>query len=116
MDYSGHSLVISGDTKFSQNLVSHSKDVDCLIHVAWKAEAKAPPRQSIASAEDAGRVFALVRPKLAVVYHYLRDQELADAVRSQYDGPFVVGRDLMVIDIGRRRVGTKDLRRDNGLL
>lgn len=103
VDYSGHSVVISGDTKFSQNLIDHSKGLDCLIHVAWKPESKstAPVAlRSIATAEDAGRVFALAKPKLAVVYHYVEEQGLADAVRSQYHGPFVVGKDLMVIEIG----------------
>jgi ribonuclease Z len=33
IDYSGHAVVISGDTKFSQNLVDFSKGADCLIHM-----------------------------------------------------------------------------------
>ncbi len=57
VDYSGHALVISGDTKFSQNLVDFSKGADCLIHVAWLARSKSPEAlRSLASGEDAGRV------------------------------------------------------------
>ena len=55
--------------------------------------------RSLASAEDAGRVFASVRPKLAVVCHYFDEDGLDEAVRTEYTGPFVIGRDLMVVEI-----------------
>src|SRR5947207_10420541 len=72
VDSKGHCVVISGDTKFCQNLVDLAKGADCLIHVAWSADWKnptPPSKRSLASAEDAGRVFAAVKPKLGVVYH-----------------------------------------------
>ena len=104
VDSTGHSVVISGDTKFCQNLVDFAKGTDCLIHAAWSAGWKnpAPPsKRSIASAEDAGRVFAIVKPKLAVVYHYKDEEGLGDAVRKEYNGPFVIARDLMVVNVGK---------------
>jgi len=104
IDSAGHSVVVSGDTKFCQNLVDFAKDADCLIHTAWSAGWKnptPPSKRSIASAEDVGRVFAMVKPKLGVVYHYKDEEGLGDAVREEYDGPFVIGRDLMVINIGK---------------
>ncbi len=104
VDSAGHSVVISGDTKFCQSLVDFAKGTDCLIHAAWSAGWKNPAplsKRSIASAEDAGRVFAIVKPKLGVVYHYKDEEGLGDAVRKEYNGPFVIGRDLMVINIGK---------------
>jgi ribonuclease Z len=103
VDSAGHSVVISGDTKFCQNLVDFAKDADCLIHAAWSADRKnptPPSKRSIASAEDAGRVFAMVKPKLGVLYHYKDEEGLGHAVHKEYNGPFVIGRDLMVINIG----------------
>jgi ribonuclease Z len=35
VDSAGHSVVISGDTKFCQNLVDFARGADCLIHAAW---------------------------------------------------------------------------------
>jgi ribonuclease Z len=105
VDYAGHSVVISGDTKFSQNLIDFSRGTDCLIHAAWKAGSRADTPEalrSVASGADAGRVFALVRPKLAIVYHYADEAGLAEEVRSRFNGPFLVGRDLMVIEVGRK--------------
>lgn len=104
VDYAGHSVVISGDTNFSDNLVNHAKGTDCLIHSAWSASAKddtAPAKRSIATAEDAARVFSAVSPKLGVIYHYYDKDGLAEAVRAGYKGQFVVGQDLMRIEIGR---------------
>jgi len=104
VDSAGHSVVISGDTKFCQNLVDFARGADCLIHAAWSAGWKnptPPSKRSIASAEDAGRVFAIVKPKLGVVYHYKDEEALWDAVRKEYNGPLVVARDLMVINVGK---------------
>jgi ribonuclease Z len=104
IDSVGHSVVISGDTKFCQNLVDFAKGTDCLIHAAWSVDSEnpAPPsKRSIASAEDAGRVFAIVKPKLGVVYHYKDQEGLENAVRKEYRGPFVTARDLMVVNVGK---------------
>jgi ribonuclease Z len=104
IDSAGHSVVISGDTKFCQNLVDFARGVGCLIHAAWSAGWKnstPPSKRSIASAEDAGRVFAIVKPKLGVVYHNKDEVGLSEAVRKEYNGPFVIAKDLMVINIGK---------------
>jgi ribonuclease Z len=104
VDSAGHSVVISGDTKFCQTLVDFARDADCVIHAAWSASWKnptPPSKRSIASAEDAGRVFAIVKPKLGVLYHYKDEEGLWDAARKEYQGPLVIGRDLMTINIGK---------------
>jgi ribonuclease Z len=104
IDSAGHSVVISGDTKFCQNLVDFAKGADCLIHAAWGAGWKnstPPSHRSIASAEDAGRVFAIVKPKLGIVYHYKDEEGLWDAVRKEYNGPLVIAQDLMTINVGK---------------
>jgi ribonuclease Z len=102
VDSAGHSVVISGDTKFCQNLVDFARGADCLIHAAWSAGWKnptPPSKRSIASAEDAGRAFAIVKPKLGVVYHYKDEEGLWEAVRKEYQGPLVIGKDLMTINV-----------------
>jgi ribonuclease Z len=103
IDYDGHSVVISGDTKFSDTLVATARGTDCLIHAAWSPSAAnpTPPAQrSIASAEDAARVFALAAPTLAVITHHKDTTGMLDAVRAGYDGQVVLGHDLMSIHIG----------------
>jgi ribonuclease Z len=104
VDYQAHAVVISGDTKFCQNLIDFAHGADCLIHVAWAASEMnptPPDKRILASAEDAGRVFAAVRPKLGIIYHYKDEPGLWDGVRKEYKGRFVIGTDLMVINVGK---------------
>ena len=42
-----------------------------------------------------------MKPKLGVVYHYKDEEGLGDAVRKEYKGPFVIARDLMVINVDK---------------
>ena len=69
-------------------------------------------RQNHTVPEDAGKVFALTRPKLAVYTHILLFGEatatdLLPATRSVYDGPLLVGEDLMQFDIGDKVEGSQ---------
>jgi hypothetical protein len=42
-----------------------------------------------------------VKPKLGVIYHYKDENGLWDAVRKEYQGPLVIGKDLMSIEVGK---------------
>jgi ribonuclease Z len=123
VDYQGHSVVISGDTKPSEGLVKNSQGVDVLIHELGQSKQSAvltgPPdelmpnsrltrRQARAIADhhtdaaEAGAVFERVRPKLAVFSHFpnIVPAEILRVVRQSYSGPVEFGEDLMTIEIG----------------
>jgi ribonuclease Z len=119
LDYNGRSVVISGDTRYSENLIRHSKDVDVLIHevVAIREElmATSAMARKITSyhtpPEDAGKVFSLTKPRLAVYTHIaipplepsrppITADDIIARTRKYYQGPLEVGEDLMVIEIG----------------
>jgi ribonuclease Z len=117
VDYDGRAVVISGDTRFSANLIKHAEGVDLLIHqvAAVRPEllASAVFRAILAhhtKPEEAGVVFSRVRPKLAVFYHFsllgtsavppLTVQEVVAATRKTYGGPLVAGEDLMAFCVG----------------
>jgi ribonuclease Z len=124
IDYRGHSAVLSGDTKPSDNLVKFSQGTDLLIHEVgrWKQDPVfiGPPdevvpgtrttrRQGRIIAEhhtdgaEAGRIFERVKPKLAVFSHYNVDPAATlPLVRQAYAGPVQFGEDLMTIEIGDR--------------
>jgi ribonuclease Z len=107
VDYFGNSVVISGDTKYSANLVRYARGATCLIHVAWQPDARnrtPSEERSMASAEDALRVFSLVKPKLALIYHYLDDSGISDVIQEKYSGNFVVATDLTNIRISNAGV------------
>jgi ribonuclease Z len=117
IDYQGHSVVISGDTRPSENLLRHAKGTDVLVHEVMAARdeylAASPPQQIImahhTSPEQAGRVFAAAKPRLAVFTHVVLSgdarvpaptpQDLITRTRATYAGPLEVGEDLMRIDV-----------------
>ena len=107
VDYAGLSVVLSGDTTYDERLVESARGVDLLIHevMAWNDEAMrtVPGAPDIAAhhttPEEAGRIFAQAAPALAVYTHLVvrgvTDDQLEARTRTAYDGPLVVGHDLM---------------------
>jgi len=122
VDYRGRSVVLSGDTRPSDNLMKFASGTDLLIHEVgrWKEDplligAPDEPlpnsRQTRGQAKtiaahhtdgvEAGRVFQAVKPKLAVFSHWGVDpQKTLSLVRQNYPGPVEFGEDLMIIDVG----------------
>jgi ribonuclease Z len=116
VDYAGKAVVISGDTRFNENVIKFGTGVDLLIHEVCtaKSELLALPRfQSImahhTTPRDAGTVFERARPKLAAYTHIVRltndsipaptISDIAAETRQTYKGPLVIGEDLMTFDI-----------------
>lgn len=109
-DYRGRSLVLSGDTRPSDNLVEHAKGADVLVHEAQYASPGESEEAKLANVslsvhtepKDAAVIFDRARPRMAVYSHLIppqvTEQELKDA--TPYDGPLTVARDLMMITIG----------------
>jgi ribonuclease Z len=114
IDYAGHSVTLSGDTRPSENLVRHAQGTDVLIHEVIDLEAYGnltksdTPEQSRktighhTTAEQAGTIFTRVKPKLAVYSHIVPPDapNLIADTRKTYSGPLEVGEDLMSIEIG----------------
>ena len=113
VDFAGHSVVLSGDTRFSENLIHFAEGADVVIHEVMDPDAfrkkypsLSPERvQSIVghhtTPEQAGTVFARVKPKLAVYSHIVPPDAsaLIPLTRKTYSGPLEVGEDLMSIEI-----------------
>ncbi len=116
VDYGGRSVVLSGDTRVSHNLIRHAAGVDVLVHEVASPESfqRAGVRPERASSviahhvtpEQAGEVFAKTNPRLAVYSHIVQpdagEQDLIPPTRKSYAGPVQVGEDLMVIEVGEK--------------
>ena len=116
IDYGGRSVVLSGDTRVSENLIRHAQGVDLLIHEVAASEtfqrAGVPPERAKSvvahhvTPEQAGEVFSRTKPKLAVYSHIVlptaTEQDLIPPTRKTYAGPLEVGEDLMVIEVGEK--------------
>jgi ribonuclease Z len=126
IDYKGHSVALSGDTKPSDNLVKFSRGVDLLIHEGGGPKKtdtiQGRPDESTRFAGngvmnvttneqrwkvahhhtdgiEAGEIFARVKPRL-VVFSHGGSPESLPLVRQHYDGPVEIGEDMMTIAIG----------------
>lgn len=117
-DTPDRSIVISGDTAPSDNLIQLAKNADVLVHEAMylpaidRLAARVPNATRLkqhllvshTSAEDAGRVAQAAGVKLLVLSHLvpaddptITDQMWIDAARVHFRGPVIVGKDLLEI-------------------
>ena len=117
-DARDRSIVVSGDTAPSDNLIALARGADVLVHEALyvpgvdRLVAGVPNattlKQSILShhttAEDAGRIAQAAGVKTLVLSHFVppedpavTDQMWIDAARTHFRGQVVVGKDLMAL-------------------
>jgi ribonuclease Z len=121
IDQGSASVVISGDTKVSENLIKHSKDSDLLVHeVFWSqglrdAAAAAPDAEERArfqlldtyhtGSEDVGKVAARANTGHLVLSHIIRSrgdkEDFEKDIKPDYGGKLTVAEDLMTFEIGR---------------
>jgi ribonuclease Z len=117
IDYAGHSVVLSGDTRFDPAVIKNATGVDLLIHEVAAIPGGADPANYRAvldhhiAPEEAGRVFTQAHPKLAVYSHIVRPrvggqapislEEIETLTRQTYNGPLVMGADLMRFAVGQ---------------
>jgi ribonuclease BN (tRNA processing enzyme) len=115
-DAADRSIVISGDTRPSAELVRLAHGADVLVHEAMLAEHLGellrglPDRKRLVNsvlghhttAEQAGQIASEAGVKMLVLSHLVPagdpdvpDAEWVAAARRHYSGPIVVGRDLM---------------------
>jgi ribonuclease Z len=119
VDSGGRSVVLSGDTRFSDNLIRFATGADVVVHEVAAAKEALLSTSEVArlilgshtTPEEAGRVFDRVKPKLAVYTHIVllttdpaisapTVQDLIALTRKTYAGPLEVGEDLMTIEVG----------------
>lgn len=117
INYKGKSVVISGDTTYSENLVKYAKGTDLLIHEVLVA--KSDPGEDLKSAsirnirnyhttpEQAGKIFKKIKPKLAVYTHlvFLVNEDQANIIQRTkeiFGGEVVIGKDLMTLEVGEK--------------
>jgi len=113
VDYRGRSVVLSGDTRVSENLIRFAQGVDVLVHEVLDAEtvrAWFPSNPKVAEAilakhttpEQAGELFARVKPRLAVYSHAPDAERVIALTRKTYAGPLQGAEDMLTIDIGEK--------------
>lgn len=114
IDYAGRSVVLSGNTRLSENLIRFAQGVALLVREVavpetYRRAGIAPELAKNrvahhATPEQAGEVFARTKPRLAVYSHIglpsANEQDLVPPTRKTYAAALEVGEDLMVIEVG----------------
>ena len=112
LNFGDRSIVISGDTTYSENLIKQSKGVDVLIHeIAAASESllkrnkrlnsilayHTNPRQMI-------EVLAKTNPRITILNHILlfavKEENVINTINDQYAGKVLMGADLMKLRVG----------------
>jgi ribonuclease Z len=112
VDYGGRTVVLSGDTRFSPNVIAAAQGADLLIHEVGLAPPDVGPAAPYYRAfihhttpEQAADVFTRARPTLAIYSHIVvfgtaAEPEILDRTRRSYAGPLLLGQDLMSVAVG----------------
>jgi len=116
IDWSGMTIIYSGDTKINNFMAEQGKNADLLIHETFlPAEifsektgmsldnAMIVVNEIHTPAKAAGVIFELTQPKMAVMYHTWVNEDtitpLFDDLRIPYLGPVTLAQDLTVFNI-----------------
>ena len=126
LEWNGLSFVFGGDSVPNKWFAKEAKDADVVVHECfftpeqWMKIAGFPYKQAYwvttvihTPPEGFGKVMSMVKPRLAVAYHYWnhRDIELEifEGVRKTYDGPLAMAADLTVINVTKDHIEVREV-------
>ncbi len=116
LDFRDKSVLVSGDTSRSENVIKFGIGVDVMLHEVMSPalinilNQIATPEQvetvvaAHTPADQTAEIFNLTQPGLAVYYHTRNDgpfaASLESVTRETYNGPMAISYDLMQIRVG----------------
>ncbi len=126
LEWNGLSFVFGGDSVPNKWFAKEAKDADVVVHECfftpeqWMKIAGFPYKQAYwvttvihTPPEGFGKVMSMVKPRLAVAYHYWnhRDIELEifEGIRKTYDGPLAMAADLTVINATKDHIEVREV-------
>ena len=118
LEWNGLKFVYGSDTIPNKWYVEHAKGADIAVHECFlpstllvtrqgfnPVEALMVGTQGHTSPEQFGKVMSLVKPRLAVGYHFYNDFDIEPEVRRRlrktYDGPVALALDYMVFNVSK---------------
>jgi ribonuclease Z len=121
LEWNGLKYIFGGDTYPNKWYIEYAKDADVASHEAflppqalaeyfgWSLTQATYVSTRIHTEPQAfGKVMSQINPRLAVGYHSVQSPEnnaaIMDGVRTTYDGPLALARDLMVINVTKENI------------
>jgi len=116
VEWNGLKFVFGGDTYPNKWYAEHAKDADVAIHECFITvpamidKFKFTPQSALSvgtqihtAPEAFGKMMSIIKPRLAVAYHFFNDFDTAPdiekRIRTTYDGPLSLSTDYMVWNI-----------------
>ena len=116
VEWNGLKFVFGGDTYPNKWFAEYAKDADLAIHEcfipvpAMIDKFKFTPQGALSVAtqihtapEAFGKLMSIIKPRMAVAYHFFNDWDIApdvgDRIRTTYEGPLSLSVDYMVWNI-----------------
>ena len=121
VEWNGFKFVFGGDTYPNKWYAKYAKEADLAIHECFVAvpdmieKFKFTPQGALAvgtqihtAPEAFGKVMSIIKPRMAVAYHFFKDFDttaaISDRIRTTYDGPLSLSIDYMVWNITRDEI------------
>jgi ribonuclease Z len=118
IEAAGKAIVLSGDTRYNENLIRHAQGADLLVHEVVSAPEQLRKNDFIqrqfgyhTTPDELARVLNATRPKMAALNHFVllgnitypaptAEDVVKDIRAAGYDGPLAAGVDLMEFELG----------------
>lgn len=126
LDWNGLSFVFSSDTFPNKWFNEYAKNADVVVHECFVsvddlinrmnfpverallvgAQVHTPP-------EAFGKVMSIVKPRMAIAYHFINDFDTApniqDGIRKTYDGPLTLAKDMLVWNVTKDDIKVREV-------
>ena len=126
LDWNGLSFVFSSDTFPNKWFLEYAKNADVVVHECFVtvddlvnrmnfpverallvgAQVHTPP-------EAFGKVMSMVKPRMAVAYHFINDFDTApnilEGIRQTYDGPLTLAKDMLVWNVTKDKIDVREV-------
>jgi ribonuclease Z len=126
LDWNGRSFVFSSDTYPNKWFNEYAKNADVVVHECFVSIENLVDRMSFpvprallvgaqvhTPPEAFGKVMSIVKPRMAIAYHFINDFDTVNGVyegiRSTYDGPLTLAADMMVWNVTEEGVEVREV-------
>ncbi len=126
LDWNGMSVAFSSDTYPNKWYNEFAKGADIAIHECFVSVDDLVERMNFPVArallvgaqvhtppEAFGKVMSIVKPRMAVAYHFINDFDTAPnilmGIRQTYDGPLTLAKDMLVWNVTKEKIRVREV-------
>ena len=126
LEWNGLKFVFGGDSYPSKTFIEAAQGADVAIHECmmrveeWISKYKFPPPRALevgtqihTSPESFGKIMSLVKPRMAIAFHFFNDFDTAagieTGIRTTYDGPVTLADDLLVWNVTKDSITVREV-------